>query len=464
MNAEQRCIRALARIAEDTALNAWSYIDHEGALSAARASDQRRAQGRLLSALDGQLVALKANIAVAGWPWDAGVQHLRGRIATLDAALVRSLRDAGAVLLGLTRMDEAALGARGLSIDGPIGLPRDPRYSPGGSSGGAAVAVAASHCDLAIGTDTLGSVRIPAALCGITALKPHHNSLSLDGIEPLHTGLDQPGPMTQSLTTLIATWRILAADCGGGIAHQELAVSPNSSAPQWIALPEAALGSLPDIARTAYQQQLAQLRETSVPVTQLDEPSDLALLLEAIAALSPTRRAAFTLCERELAKHWRIPEDHPTEATLALSKLQLSSTLKEMLHYGASMTPAKVAVLEDALHRFRQQWSALNAQISARLARPVIWLLPTTPVMSLRHDQAPPPELADWTVLASVTGWAALTLPRIHPNRSGTEPVLAWQCVTADLDNESLCRAAQEMTGNLLARSDPHSLGTTDVQ
>jgi hypothetical protein len=67
-------------------------------------------------------------------------------------------------------------------------------------------------------------------------------------------------------------------------------------------------------------------------------------------------------------------------------------------------------------------------------------------------------------VLASVTGWAALTLPRIHPNRSGTEPVLAWQCVTADLDNESLCRAAQEMTGNLLARSDPHSLGTTDVQ
>lgn len=129
--------------------------------------------------LAGITVGVKANIAVRNMPWTAGMEALRNRIAGEDAAVVASLRGAGAAIIGMLNMEEAALGAK---TDNPFfGATQNPHqagYSPGGSSGGSGAAVAAGLCDVALGTDTMGSVRIPAAYCGVYGFKPAQSATS----------------------------------------------------------------------------------------------------------------------------------------------------------------------------------------------------------------------------------------------------------------------------------------------
>ena len=129
--------------------------------------------------LAGVTVGVKANIAVRGLPWTAGMALHRNRVAERDAAVVAALRDAGAAILGMLNMEEAALGAK---TDNPFfGVTQNPHrigFTPGGSSGGSGAAVAAGLCDIALGTDTMGSVRIPASYCGVYGFKPAQSAVS----------------------------------------------------------------------------------------------------------------------------------------------------------------------------------------------------------------------------------------------------------------------------------------------
>jgi aspartyl-tRNA(Asn)/glutamyl-tRNA(Gln) amidotransferase subunit A len=144
-------------------------------------------------------IAIKANIAVAGLPWTAGIAAYGDRVAAHDAACVAGLRDAGAVVLGLTNMDEGALGARGDNVFlGRCHNPHAPDFSPGGSSGGSAAAVAAGFCAAALGTDTIGSVRIPAACCGVFGHKPRQALIDRQGVVPLSPRFDHVGVLARS--------------------------------------------------------------------------------------------------------------------------------------------------------------------------------------------------------------------------------------------------------------------------
>ncbi len=463
-----RVTEALDKIERDRSLNAWSYVDRTGALASAQASDERHAHGQALGALDGALVALKANIAVKDWPWDAGIQRLRSRMASEDAPLVKHLRAAGAILLGLTRMDEAALGASGLSIDGPIGLPHRADYSPGGSSGGAAVAVAAGHCELAVGTDTIGSVRIPAALSGLCALKPRRHSLSLQGIEPLHPDYDTAGPIASSVTDVLRLYTVLK---GEALKHEP------TRAPTLIYLAGSTLARLPLAAREAYTQVVDQLRgrvaaQSHVVIQALDartqcDETELQALIE---ALPLARRALFTLCEARLADHWRERDGKELLERARLGEAQgFSPPLQAMLAYGAGLMPNRRQAFEDALASLRTRWEALSMTVRRQSDRPVIWLLPTTPVSEFRHQDGTPKELADWTCLASITGWPALSMPAdslcasTDPLARGQTPSLSVQLVSADLEGEQLCRTALEVSRDLLSSRDPNTLGSTDV-
>jgi aspartyl-tRNA(Asn)/glutamyl-tRNA(Gln) amidotransferase subunit A len=128
-----------------------------------------------LSLFDGVPIAIKANIAVKGLPWHGGIEAYRDRIAERDAVSVQALRLAGAVIVGVLNMHEAALGATNDNLAfGRCHNPYRHGFTPGGSSGGSAVAVAAGLCAAALGTDTLGSVRIPAGYCGVFGCKPTH--------------------------------------------------------------------------------------------------------------------------------------------------------------------------------------------------------------------------------------------------------------------------------------------------
>src|SRR3954466_1323410 len=194
--------------AENRALNAWLTIDRERALAEADAADARlaaaRAEGAKLRSdthpLLGVPVALKDLVSLKGGQCTAGSRILEGYVAPYDAHITERLRDAGAVILGKTNMDEFAMGSSNeFSAFGPVSNPWDLETVPGGSSGGSAVAVAAYHAPLSIGTDTGGSIRQPASLCGIVGMKPTYGRVSRYGIVAFASSLDQIGPLARDV-------------------------------------------------------------------------------------------------------------------------------------------------------------------------------------------------------------------------------------------------------------------------
>jgi len=191
---------------DNRALNAWLVIDRDGALAMADAADARLAEARregaaavaALHPLHGLPVALKDLVSVAGGQCTAGSRILEGYRAPYDAHVTERLREAGAVFLGKTNMDEFAMGSSTEhSGYGPTSNPWALDRVPGGSSGGSAAAVAAFHAPFGIGTDTGGSIRQPAALCGVVGLKPTYGRVSRYGIVAFASSLDQIGPFAR---------------------------------------------------------------------------------------------------------------------------------------------------------------------------------------------------------------------------------------------------------------------------
>ncbi|HEX2029989.1 MAG TPA: amidase [Actinomycetota bacterium] len=179
--------------------NAFSQLHPEGAIAEAAARAEDVARGRPMGPLHGVPVAVKDLFDVAGWETTGCCAAYRGRLAERDADAVAALRRAGAVILGKTNQHELAAGGTNLvSACGATANPWDRARMTGGSSGGSAAAVAARVVPLALGTDTGGSLRIPASLCGTVALKPTHGALSLRGVMPLAPSMDTVGPMTTS--------------------------------------------------------------------------------------------------------------------------------------------------------------------------------------------------------------------------------------------------------------------------
>jgi mandelamide amidase len=204
---------ALQRISEadQPRYNAITWLFADEARAAAELSDTRRQRGEALGQLDGIPVLIKDNIEVRGWPTSAGSVMLRDVIAQTDAPLVTILRHQGAVLIGKTAMHELAAGITGASsLTGFTHNAWREGRSPGGSSSGSAVAVAAGYVPLAIGSDTAGSVRIPAAFNGLFGLRMTHGALSTAGIVPLSPTQDIPGPLVRSAADLRIASEVLS--------------------------------------------------------------------------------------------------------------------------------------------------------------------------------------------------------------------------------------------------------------
>ena len=202
----------LDRIAAvDGEVHAFLHVDPEGALAAARASDERRAAGQLASPLDGVPVAVKDVLATEGLPTTCGSKILEGWVPPYDATVVARLRAAGLPILGKTNMDEFAMGSSTEhSAYGPTHNPWDLGRIPGGSGGGSAAAVAAYEAPLAIGTDTGGSIRQPGAVTGTVGVKPTYGGVSRYGLVAMANSLDQAGPVTRTVLDAALLHEVIA--------------------------------------------------------------------------------------------------------------------------------------------------------------------------------------------------------------------------------------------------------------
>lgn len=196
---------ALAQAQVLHGLNAFVALDPDKVLVAADASDERRAAGTTFGPLDGIPIAVKDNYLTRDYPTTACSDALPLEPPGVDATLVARLREGGAVIFGKTNMHEWAYGATNTtSRFGPTRNPRNPDHITGGSSGGSAVAVAGGVVTAALGSDTGGSIRIPASACGIYGFKPTYGRASRHGVLPLSWSLDAPGPLAASLDDIAA--------------------------------------------------------------------------------------------------------------------------------------------------------------------------------------------------------------------------------------------------------------------
>ncbi len=374
----------LARVAQrNPALQAFVHVCEDLALQQAQASAQRWASGQPRGPLDGVVMALKDNIDVVGMPCTAGTAAYAQRMPAHDAPVYQRLRDAGMVLVGKLNMHEAALGA---TTDNPVYgrciNPLRDGFTPGGSSGGSAAAVADHLCTIAMGTDTMGSVRIPAAYCGVMGMIPTRTRIPMDGIVPLSPTLDVAGPLARSGHDLAQTIACLLG----------IRLAPAVQTDVWNGL---RVGILPQTDEVDMAPAVHQAWQTTQQRLQAQGAQVQSVLLP---DWSPARNRlhALLMSEWEGADYWLN--------ALGPELPGLSVGLQKMLHYGARLGPEKRQASQAAIDGLRAQGAALFADID-------VLLLPTTPHTSFAHTEAAPASQADWACLANMLGAPALSFP-----------------------------------------------------
>lgn len=338
------------------------------------------------SPLAGSTFAVKDNIDVQGIPSHGGLRALHARPAPRHATVVARLEAAGLACLGKLNMHAMALGATNHNADfGDCFNPVLRTHTPGGSSGGSGAAVAAGLCGIALGTDTMGSVRVPASYCGVVGFKPSFEALPTDGVMPLARLLDHVGVLARSVEDVRHAFALLHPAPAGTLPVSPLPVDPRRFV---LALPANldALGADAEVV-AAFQAAAGRLgacgwrmRPVAIPVDQL----------------APVRRAGLLLAEAELAV--------TLAPFLAERRAEVPAGLLAMLDYAAGRSALDLA-------RALQRMVALARWVAATLESAHALVLPTTPQTAFAMAAPVPANQADFTVLANLSGGPAISLP-----------------------------------------------------
>ena len=356
----------------------------------AQMAEHRRRDG-VIGRLDGIPIAIKDNFDVAGWPTRSGLPT--GRVAEHDAHIVARLRASGAVLMGKTNMDEGALGAvTNNPHHGPTHNPHRHGYTAGGSSGGAAAAVAAGLAVAAIGSDSLGSIRIPASYCGVFALKPTQGEISTRGMTPAARWLDTVGLIARSVDDLTVLLQVLAGyDADDPRSRRRrVALSPPDWEPGKLRcgvfanLP--ALGVHADVI-ALFDATLAKLDRELGQRRSVDFED---------WHFARARRAGLLLMEAEMLRTF--------ELQLADTTHPVSSHFRAMLDYAAHKSAGDYADADRVLDAAALKMRRLFAQID-------VLVTPTTPQGAFPLNDPVPDSQADLTSFANLAGCPAVSIP-----------------------------------------------------
>ena len=371
----------------DGRLNSYVTVLEQSARAEAAAADRRRQR---LSPLDGIPIAIKDNTDVAGAATTNGLARRPVPPPAEDAEVVRRLRDAGAVVLGKLNMHEGALGG---TTDNPHhGRTHNPwrqGYTPGGSSGGSGAAVAARLCAAALGSDTLGSVRLPAAYCGVAGLKPTYGLISKRGVHALSWRLDHVGMLCRSVRDLGIMLDVMAAFDADDIDSVEAPAAP-AVARQPLRIGVAhnfrPIPLDPEIGGN-FESCLDLVRTLGHDVVEVELPG-----------LDPAKaaQAGFLVTEADAAVfHEAELERHPEAFSLEL---------RRMLEFGRNIAAGRLIkaerTIQGAAFALRQAWRSVDLIAS-----------PTAPQAAFSFDDDAPANQIHFTALANLAGCPAVSIP-----------------------------------------------------
>ncbi len=376
----------------DGALNAFIEVTAEQARAAARDSERRR-NGAELGPLDGVPLALKDLIDVAGVATTNGMEILRHAIAVEDAEVTRRLKAAGAVLLGKLNMHEGALGMTTDNIH--FGKCRNPWHTaatPGGSSGGSGAAVAAGLAAGALGSDNMGSIRIPASFCGIAGLKPSNGLVSTRGMVELSWSTGAVGPMARGVDGLAMLMSVLAGPDPKNPWSRQAPETLDFTLPEApelaglrIGVPEDfACESGPEAAR-AFERAAGVLGELGVEIRPIS-----------IDGLTASRMTCLLIIEAEGAVAYARYLDDPT--------VRFATEVRQQLEFGRNLPTAK---LVGAL----KTRALLQRRVEALFQEVDLLISPTTPRAAFSFEEAAPANTPSYMALANLCGLPALSLP-----------------------------------------------------
>ena len=375
------CLERIARL--DKRVNSFITVTAEAAVLEARRAEGEIAGGRWRGPLHGVPIALKDNVDTAGVLTTAASAAFADRVPTEDAEVVRRLKAAGAVLLGKLNMHELALGTTSaISHFGPVRNPWDLERIAGGSSGGSGAAVAAGFCLGAVGTDTGGSIRIPAACCGIVGLKPTYGVVSAQGTVPVSASFDHVGPMCRSVADAALMFRAMTDH---RVAQEYDPEAPPSVSGLRVGVvrttPPTCDAPVAPAVQAAFDAAVAVLRSLVADVREVDLPvPDLGTLIGA---------EAYAFHSSSLTKSPELYDPRTRRVILE----------------GQAISAAESLRLRQALERYR-------ASIPAAFAVADLVVLPTLPKLPPLVREATEPFALDACTFAfSLGGWPSLSLP-----------------------------------------------------
>ena len=354
--------------------NIFIHTDRDTTLKHAKNSDSRI---KKLSQIDGELFAVKANIKVNSFPFHAGIEEFKNNISFEDDPIIKIIKKNGGIIIGLTNMDEAAFGGNtSSSFYGRCLNPKNKNLSVGGSSGGSAAAISSGLVDNAIGTDTMGSVRIPASYCGVFGFKPSSNTISNKNLILLSNTYDTLGFFGKRMCNINNLFNL--------INHQDYSLPQNIKC---IVPTQIFEDQIEDDVLENFKKAILLLKKNNIQVIEKEldywHPNN-------------HRKALLKIVENEGAKNF--------SDLLINNKSKITKLLRSNLKFGQNISKTDIKKIKEDLLK-------LKTKTQNNFENFDLILTPTTPQSAFNIEKEQPLNQANFTSLANISDLPAISLP-----------------------------------------------------